>query len=257
VFADTSHLIPSKPLTVIAECICRKSFGLVKNTKTRFKYARLAGRVVISLLRRIIAGEVTDAKEETPLKYVRRDTFAGQDGDDEFEEDVDTHLEELFILAEELVDEDRDRDEDEEIVGASFDNATQLSEDHEGSNDSGTDDGEGSTTEDNTTYPVLLTTQQCTALHKLWTALLDAKPDDHLLPLFHEVSLSLFTTQREDAEMCRFHLPIESFIILSNLRKDRSIRNPASTGPELSMLQYWAQFTILRDAMISGEPVSM
>jgi hypothetical protein len=238
----------------------RQSFSLVKSPTTRGRYSRLAGRVVLSLLRRLIAN---DEPDEDALKDVGGNIFARFDVDNEFEEDVDKHMGELLAFSEELVNEDEEICEDYgEGWGDGGDNGKRWEDDGDGSDDAQPEDGESSddsgmdVDEDVTEYPVLLTPEQRTALLKLAFALKHGKPNDTLLSLFHNVCITLFTTQRDDAERYRFHLPIESFIIMSNLHSNGTIRSPATAGPELSMLQYWVQFTILRDAMLSEAPIS-
>lgn len=242
----------------------------MKNSETRRTYARLAGRVVLSLLRRIISGENVD--DPTMLNDTEVNAFVRFDINGEFEEDVERHMNELLTFSEELADDDDEEggEDPDDLVEDNGDNSAEddsensAEDDDENSEDDDDEEGERygmdvdeePQLENVVAYPVLLTSQQRDSLHMLSLAMRDQQADDELLSHFHKVCLSIFTTQRGDAERHRFHLPIESFIIMSNLHLDGSIRSPANAGPQLSMLQYWVQFTILRDAMLSDGPAS-
>jgi len=111
--------------------------------------------------------------------------------------------------------------------------------------------------DDNAPYHILLTTQQKEALVALNDALHDGETMESLLERFHAVSMAIFTSQRADSERHRFHLPLEFFTIAFNIRKDGSIRKPASIAPNVTVQQYWAQFTILHNAVVTPGPTSV
>lgn len=95
-------------------------------------------------------------------------------------------------------------------------------------------------------YPVVYSAAQrlaCLDLHNKLQAKDSSETD--LLRSFHNATLSLFTSQVEQAEHFRWHIPIESFIISFNLREDGSFRRPEAIASNLSILQYWAQFAVV------------
>jgi hypothetical protein len=113
-------------------CILRQSFSLVKNSETRRTYARLAGRIVLSLLRRIISGE--NVNDPTMLNDTEVNAFVRFDINGEFEEDVERHMNELLTFSEELAEDDEEGSEDpDDLVEDDGDNSAE--DDDENSED--------------------------------------------------------------------------------------------------------------------------
>lgn len=103
-------------------------------------------------------------------------------------------------------------------------------------------------------YPVFFSEEQRRTLSELYDGLNAGSDDDALLGLFHEASLALFTTETKDHRHHRLHNPVEGFIISFNLRMDGSFRRPEGIAPNLSILQYWAQYAVLYDGVYVKSP---
>ena len=99
-------------------------------------------------------------------------------------------------------------------------------------------------------YPILLSPQQKDAAWKFLAALDHEDPSQVLLPLFHELVLSIFTTQIKDAESRRFNTVIEATLIALSLHRDGSFRPTVEITPCLSKLQYIALFSILKQTLL-------
>jgi len=106
------------------------------------------------------------------------------------------------------------------------------------------------------TYPIILSAEQQHTASCFGVALDDDKPDNKFLKLFHLLILSIFTSQPLNAEKCRFHLPVEAFILESSLDVDGLTCGPGNIAPCLSKLQYDTQFSILYDALMGGGDIS-
>jgi hypothetical protein len=226
-------------------------FSLLKNVDSVKNYGAHIARFVLSLLRELDeGGDDKGVITERDCSDIFTDTSTEDDGD------MDAHQDLLFLAAD-LEDDGNDEfefEDDGEDLGDSEDDEALEVEDV-----SDVEENDAHFSHDNIQekrYPILFTEEQRAALRRLYCGLQDGKADESLLALFHDVSLAIFTTQRNDAERCRFHLPLDSFIISYNLRKDRSFRKPVSIAPGVSILQYWAQFTVLHDAMRSGQSVA-
>lgn len=113
------------------------------------------------------------------------------------------------------------------------------------SSDEATEDG------DFRKYPVFFSKEQRRTLLALYDGLEQGSDDDALLKQFHEASLALFTTAAKDHEHHRLHNPVEAFIITFNLRMDGSFRRPEGIAPNLSILQYWAQYSVLYNGIFA------
>jgi hypothetical protein len=212
-------------------------------------------RFILSLLREL------DEKDTGEDWGIEADTTSGRNfgacADATLDNcEVDTDQEFLFLAAELEEDggEDLAFEKDDEEMDEGAENDPGRNEDIDDNSSTPSNHNEDSSGK---RYPILFTLEQKHALQCLYSGLRDNKPNGALLDLFHKVSLAVFTTQRADAERCRFHLPIDAFIIAFNLRKDGSIRKPVSIAPGVSTLQYWAQFAILYDAMKSQPRASI
>ena len=99
-------------------------------------------------------------------------------------------------------------------------------------------------------YPILLSSEQRYAASKLLAALECQDSSQASLPPFHELVLSIFTTQIERAETQRFHTVVEVMLIAINVRRDGSFRATVDMTPDFSKLQYIALFCILKQALL-------
>jgi hypothetical protein len=192
--------------------------------------------------------------------------------EDYFEDDMNEHFDAVVALGQDEV-------EDEEEDCGLYDDIDEDERDDEDNDlkelcdfddqDYEIDGGEGEFTEQNLDrdeelsdddngkdYPILLSHAQRVAARCLCEALTNGESDDHLISLFHTLLLSVFTSQPPNAESHRFHLPVEAFIIGCSLRPGGFIRKVVSLAPDLSKLQYFAQFSILRDAMLSEHGIA-
>lgn len=235
------------------------SFELLKTKATEGTYGLHIARVVLSLLRHL-----NDNDNDHDMEFweelgcsgpIREDT----DDDDLDDEDLIAHQGEVFALAE-LYGDDEDEYVDELFDGDGIGTDPDVqseSEDSDSDSDAEPIHGSDSETEcSRRSYPILLTEEQKNALTNLDDALRSNASQDSLLALLHSVSLALCTTEPLDPEKHRFYHPIEFFIMASNLKQDGSFKKPVSIAPNLTILQYWIQFTILRDAVKSPEPTS-
>jgi hypothetical protein len=211
-------------------------------------------RFILSLLRELDENETCNDSdvEDGKTSGINFAMFANDKSED-MQMDIDDEF--LFLAAELEEDEGEDfafEKDDEEMEDDEMSDAGENEDIDDGS------DAPSNHDEDNLEkrYPILFTSEQRGALRHLYCGLRDDQPRDALLVLFHQVSLAVFTTQRADAERSRFHLPIDTFIISFNIRKDGSIRKPVSIAPGVSVLQYWAQFSMLCDAMKSGSSIA-
>jgi hypothetical protein len=198
--------------------------------------------------------------------------------DDSEDQEMDMHVEDIFALVQELKeDEDEENDllyDDLDEDGGDGDDEEYRDlagdDDEEGAEDNWDRDGmenyvegdggqqqEGVDVEDQgDDYPIILSDEQLQAADAMHVALANEAPEDELLHCFHILWLSIWTSQPPEAERRRFHLPIEAYIIGSNLRVDGSIRKPGTIGPDLSKLQYLAQYGVLKDALMSDANIS-
>jgi hypothetical protein len=170
---------------------------------------------------------------------------------------MDAHRDEVFEIGEDYEDANEVDFEFEDEHDSDDDNDVDADDVDEGDGSRSGDEMECEVEcADDKPYPILLTVQQREALIALNQALHNGKTLESLLELFHAVSIAIFTTQRSDAEQRHFYLPLEFFTIAFNSRKDGSIRKPVSMAPNVNVQQYWAQFTIMRDAITSPAPIS-
>lgn len=248
----------------------RLPFQLLTNVSSIYDYARVAARLALFVIREADTEDGTEeVYKEISVPHLRQ-TLEGHLEDKEMDEEMDG----ILALAEEEDDDDDDGEnelvDDEVEDGYESDGHNSefsdnddeayedIQEDMEGCSDDeyselDRDDNRG---DDAKRYPVLLTDEQRLASRELRNALARDSTEDELLQLFHNLVLTIFTSQPHDAERNRFHMPIEAFIIGSNLRADGSYRKAVNLAPDLSKLQYLTQFSVLRDAMISGSDIS-
>lgn len=240
-------------------CMFRMAFEFLKNPNSVQKYGAIIGRVVLALLRYV--DEENGPEQWLPLdKVVNNIEMDDMEGDAEDEQEMDNHHEDILALAEEFED---DIEQDFKFEEESEDESDNDDLYREEMDDDDLDQEEmGGELEDDLTssykgnmpdYPIALTEDQRMSLTMLRDGLKQNLSQNDLLELFHQVSLSLFSSQPEDSERLRFHQPIEYFILAFNLRKDGGFRKTIAISGSLSILQYWAQLTALRDAVFSPE----
>jgi hypothetical protein len=249
----------------------RLSFQLLTAEDSISGYARLAARLALLVIRAAddLNGDIVEDIKVVP-DVNRRQTSEDYPNEDDMNEDFDAVValgqdevedeEEDWGLYDDF-DEDGGDDEDKDLKGwcdvddqdYEIDGEGEFTEQNSNFLDCDEDLGDDDNGKD---YPILLSHMQRVAARRLCEALANGEADDHLISLFHTLLLSVFTSQPPNAESHRFHLPVEAFIIGSSLRPGGFIRKVVSLAPDLSKLQYFAQFAILRDAMLSEHGIA-
>lgn len=234
------------------------SFELLKVKNTEATYGALVARVVIALLRHIRELDTEDddmhvnfqLNSDIPLSVDMQKSNA----DDEDEEEMTVYQREAFVI-DELFGDDDEEDDGDDTDDVNFADGDDRSSDGDDV-DSRSPNPQNTFDAGQNPYPILLTLEQKRALLELDHSLRNDTSQELQLSKFHAVSLALCTTQPTDAEKSRFHHPIEFFILASNLKQDGAFKKPVSIAPNLTVLQYWIQFTIIRDAVLSEDPTS-
>lgn len=246
------------------------AFEFLKDKKSEETYGSLVGRLVVYLLRHLndtatAMDEIDEIRETSESSGGSNVEAQSQfDGDDSDDEEMFASQGEVFALANLLGDDDDDEsdigdDDDDSNIGGN-DNLDDERDDYvdDPATSSGLPDiSDSDSSSEQVAYPILRTKELTDALRSLDCGLRSDASQIALLHMFHNVSVALCTTQPSEPEKHRFRHPIEAFILASSLKRDGAFKKPVSIAPNLTVLQYWIQFVILRDAVNSQEDTSM
>jgi len=243
----------------------RLPFKLLTNDTSVGGYANAASRLVLFVIRDIDSNQHSNEVNAEEYKEVDGTLHSVWQASEiqVDDEDMDRQMEELAALWDDELDDGSDEglydDLDEDLID---DGEDEDFEEVDLAGDAGWDGGDMITerakanNSDEKKYPIILTDQQHSAMLRLRDALNTMAEDQKLVSLFHDAVMSIFVSQPKEAEGHRLHLPIEAYIIGSNLCPDGSIKKPVNVANGLSKLQYSAQFAVLRDALASEGDVS-